>query len=142
MSVTALDYAGVRERLGMPVTPPPRVRLDLIGREKPKAEPAPEPSPALVEPPAPWFAPFNFYKLAGAEAVIHLVALKHGFKFHDVIGSARNRKVMIAKREAVHLVTTHCRPMSLVQLGRVFHKNHATIINLLGRRKSRRALDA
>jgi chromosomal replication initiation ATPase DnaA len=70
------------------------------------------------------------------------VALKHGLKYHDIIGTARRRDMMVARREAVLIITTHCRPMSLVQIGRLFHKNHATIINLLRKRKDRRHLDA
>jgi hypothetical protein len=132
----ALDYAGVRERLGMPVVPMPRVRRELIQREKPEPEPVALASIVAPEAALPIYAPFNFYKRSAPEAVIHLVALKHGFKYHDIIGTGRSREMMLARREAVRLITTHCRPMSLVQIGRLFHKNHATIINLL-RRKPR-----
>lgn len=136
-AVAVLDYAGVRSRLGMPVTPLPRVRRELIQRLRPK-KPEPEVVAPIVMPKSemPHYAPFNFYKRSTPEAVIHLVALKHGFKYHDIIGTSRRRDMMAARREAVLLITTHCRPMSLVQLGRIFHKNHATIINLL-RRKAR-----
>jgi hypothetical protein len=132
-----MDYAGVRERLGMPKTPKPRVRWDLI---KPRVDPPPQVVAPVVVPTAelpdlPYYAPFNFLKLPSPEAVIHLVALKHGLRYYDILGTSRARLIVAAKREAVWLVATHCRPMSLVQIGRLFHKNHATIINLLGRRK-------
>lgn len=141
-AVAVLDYAGVRNRLGMPVTPLPRVRRELIQRQRPKPEPEVFAPIVLPESELPHYAPFNFYKRSNPEAVIHLVALKHGFKYHDIIGTGRSRDMMVARREAVLIITTHCRPMSLVQIGRLFHKNHATIINLLRRRKDRRHLDA
>ena len=120
--VEARDYVGVRARLGMPVASRGHVRRDLLPVTR-------------LKPVASYYAPFNFYAPCSAEAIIRLVAAARGFKYHDIIGTSRTRAAVAARREAVMLVTTHCRPMTLHQLGRIFHKNHATILNLLGRRK-------
>ena len=117
-------YAEVRLRLGMPIMPKGRMRMDLI--RAPKPEPRRETIRVL-----PNYAPFNFYSRPSTETIIRLVGLKHGFKYHDILGTGRSYPLVAARREAARLVATHCRAMSLVQIGRIFHKNHATIINLL-----------
>ncbi len=137
MSLTAIDYAGVRARLGMPLTTKAKVRLDLIGRQKPQPVPAAPTvvpaAPTVVSPELPNYAPFNFLGRPGPERIIRLVALKHGYRYYDILGSGRTKPLTAARREAVRLVKSHCREMSSVQIGRLFHRDHSSILNLLGR---------
>jgi hypothetical protein len=139
------EYAAVRARLGMPVRARGRVRLDLIGRMSPKkaapALPAVEIAALPAIPVLPNYAPFNFIRPAGGEAIIRLVALKHGVSYREILGASRTKGIMAARREAVRLVKSHCRDASSVQIGRLFHKDHSSILNLLGR-KSRGRTDA
>lgn len=119
------DYEGVRARLGMPVTPPARVRRALI------------PPPVKKIRVLPNYAPFNFYSKPGYEMIIRIVALKHGLKYHDILGRDRTKPFSDARREAVRLVYTHCGQRSMHQMGRLFHRDHTSILNLLGRLKGR-----
>ena len=129
------DHVARRMRLGMPTMP--KARMAFVRRKRPAPPPVVVARPAVTTPDA-VHAPFNFYRGFGPETIIQLMALKHHIKYHDILGTSRSREMMAIRRHTLALVISHCRPMSLSQLGRVFHKNHATIINLLGRRKDRR----
>lgn len=124
--------AGVdaRSRLGMPMMSKPRMRMDLIRR--PGRRRAVDEVPVNL---IPNFAPFNFYQPPSPYALIRYVAVKRGIKYHDIIGSSRIHPFVAARREAVTLVVEHCRPKTLHELGRIFHRDHSSILNLLGRRK-------
>lgn len=119
------DYVGARYRLGMPIAPTPRVRRDLIPPKARKIRVLPN------------YAPFNFYSRPSHEMIIRIVALKHGLRYYDILGRVRTKAVAAARREAVCLVYSHCGPRSMHQMGRLFHRDHTSILNMLGRLKGK-----
>ena len=113
----------------------------------------PAPKPIEVPPPAPvlkgkrplWLMPaysapmnLNLHSTGGATTIIKLVALKHRVTHDDIVGPRRDREVVTARYEAIRLVKTHCRDLSFPAIGRIFNRDHSTILNALGRLKKNR----
>jgi hypothetical protein len=125
------DYAGVRERLGMPVTPRPRMRLDLIR----DAEPELPPREDLLDC---WGAPLNMYGSPSPKFIVKLIATKHEMTVAELLGPRRGRALVAARDEALGLVYTHCRALSLHQLGELFGgRDHTTILHALRKMRMR-----
>jgi hypothetical protein len=122
------NYAGIRSRL-MGV---PRVVLPKAVRRC---------GPAIPLPPAPeaWGAPINFYAPPNAKFILRLVALRHGINVEAISGRSRFRSIVAARHEAIGLVYTHCRRLSLPEIGRLFNRDHTTILHAIEKlRKSGR----
>jgi hypothetical protein len=109
----------------MPLTPAPRIRRGLIPPRVVKIRVLPN------------YAPFNFYSKPGPEMLVKLVAIKYELKFHDLIGRSRVKAIADARRQAVRLVYSHCFGMSTAKVGRLFHRDHTSILFLLGMLRSR-----
>jgi hypothetical protein len=92
----------------------------------------------VVEPPnrEAWGVPVNLLSVSSPHVILRLVALKHTVHFSDMTGPCRTRVVVAARHEAVGIVYTHCRQVSLPALGRLFKRDHTTILHAL--RKLRR----
>lgn len=132
-------YLDARARLGMPLAKPSLIRRSLLLPKRPSPPPVqqPESKPAPITPTAAprVGTPFNFMAFPSAANIIRFVALKHRIGYWDIIGRDSRRPIVAARREAVHLVRSHCR-LSTTQIGRLFHRDHTSIINLLrGKRK-------
>lgn len=114
----------------MPARSKTTMRVDLIARKLKKRDGA---MPATK-------LPFNFYSYASPANLIRVVALKHGLTYYSIVGASRVAKVVSARREAVRLVKTHCVTMTPHAIGRLFHRDRTSILNLLGTlRRSRQA---
>ncbi len=115
-------YQAARERLWYvpakrPVIPPPVPR---------------EPSAEVAAPPVvvlPNWAPFNFLQSPGPRALVKLVALRHRISVDEILGTRRQVAICAARHEAVFLVYTHCQHMSLPEIGRIFSRDHTTILH-------------
>lgn len=73
-----------------------------------------------------------------ARAVIADVARRRGFTAADIVGPSRNRKVIEARFDAIADVYRRCRidgrELSLSELGRLFRRDHTTMIHALRKR--------
>lgn len=63
--------------------------------------------------------------------IIREVALKHGIAVEALLGQSRNRSMVPIRDEAIAAVHHARQDLSLPQLGRVFHRDHTTILHSL-----------
>lgn len=122
-----LAHQAARARLGM--APPPKPRMAVSRTRVARPLLAAKAEVVVVAP----FAPFNFYARPSAAAIIKLVALRHGVGYYDIIGRNNRREVTRARHQAVKLVVSHCPSLSSTQVGRIFHRDHSSILYILGR---------
>lgn len=73
----------------------------------------------------------------GVKAIIAEVALKHGFAVEDILGRSRVKGLIVARHEAIHEVAKARPSMSLPQLGRIFNRDHSTILSALNKFRDR-----
>ncbi|TIN80721.1 helix-turn-helix domain-containing protein [Mesorhizobium sp.] len=65
------------------------------------------------------------------QQIIADIAHKHGLTYADILSPSRFRNLVTARYEAIAAVKT-AKPMySLLQLGRLFHRDHSTIVYAL-----------
>lgn len=111
-------WAGARERLWVGKLPP---QVQIVSVE-----------PVEVErPEAPWGAPIDLLFLPSARTIIRLVSLRSGISVDDILGPRRNTAIVKARQQAMVLVYTHCQSLSLLAIGRVFNKDHTTVLHTL-----------
>lgn len=81
---------------------------------------------AVVVPPAPW------------EEIVGRVAAAHGYSLTDILSPRRDTKLVFARQDAM-LALQEARPLlSLPTLGRLFHRDHSTVLHGLRRARKRR----
>jgi chromosomal replication initiator protein len=68
-------------------------------------------------------------------AMIADVARRHGLTYRDVVGPCRDQRTVRARREAIALVRQAKPHLSYPQLGRLFGRDHTTILHHLSMRK-------
>lgn len=112
-------YDSVRDRL----RPTPKARI--WRQEVPRRRP-------LFTAPIIEVAPVPLIGSPSWKVIVTLVALRHGVTFEEIIGRDRNKHITAARRDAIHLVHTHTR-FSLNALGRLFGRDHTSIMYALGR---------
>lgn len=111
-----------RERMGMPVLSRRSVRDTIASLPPPKPRPAPEV----------WGCPINLFATPSPRIIVKLVALRHGVSVATMLGPSRTVPMVAARNEAIGLVYTHCRAMSLPEMGRLFgDRDHTTILHAL-----------
>lgn len=121
----AEHYAAVRARLNNAPPPPPMaVRLQRRMYLLPKVR---------VRPKVTYGCPINLLAPAAAATIIRLVALRTGVSADDIIGPRRHRPIAAARKAAIKLVHSHCPHLSMPAIGRIFHRDHTTILFSLGR---------
>lgn len=102
---------------------------ERLWKVRPKIMPIPE---VVIPAPDPeWGAPINLIGPASPRTIVKLVALKHGLTPGDLSGPNRSRPFVAARHEAIALVWTHCRAVSLPAVGRMFQRDHTTILHSL-----------
>ncbi len=74
-----------------------------------------------------------------AKKIIAQVAALHGLSVREVLSNRRNRPVVEARFDAIKAVADIRPDMSLPQIGRLFGRDHTTILHALRRRGGRRA---
>lgn len=70
-------------------------------------------------------------------ALIEEVAKRHGLTAFDVVSRCREHRVVAARYEAIRIVHAARPTMSSPQLGRLFNRDHSTVLYALGRTKRR-----
>jgi hypothetical protein len=108
--------------------PSAKRRPIVVAEKQPPETPQPVPFIAVEEGPCEDYAPFDFYKPPSARAVVKLVSLKHGVHPRDIVGANRFRRTVAARHHAIWLVHTHCPWLSLPDVGRLFGRDHTTIL--------------
>jgi hypothetical protein len=78
--------------------------------------------------PASEYAPFNFYKPPNARAIVKLVSLKHGLHITEILGASRLPRIVAARHESMWLVHSHCPWLSIPEVGRIFDRDHTTVL--------------
>lgn len=74
------------------------------------------------------YAPFNFLKKPGPHAIVKLVSLKHGLTTKEVLGQDRFVRIVAARHESIWMIHTHCPWLSMPEIGRIFGRDHTTIL--------------
>lgn len=64
----------------------------------------------------------------GARAIIAEAALQHGVSVEDIVGQGRSKPLIAARHQAVVEVATRNPAMSMPQIGRLFRRDHTTIL--------------
>lgn len=124
-------HRAARARLGMPYLMPGRVR-----RQMSDLAPTVAPSGVLVSiratvaEPA-WGCPINMLMLPSPRFMIKLASLRHDIPANDIVSANKSNDVVAARDEAIALIWTHCRKMSLKEVGRLFNRDHSTILHVL-----------
>lgn len=103
-----------RFKIGPP-TPPPR-NLVILRRER-GLEP-PKPAPAEKQAPK---RPMH--------RIIDLVARMHGVTYFDVMSEDRTVRVVLARYAAICAVKTLRRTLTLGQVGKLFRRDHTSILS-------------
>lgn len=74
-----------------------------------------------------------------ARAMIEMVAAWHGLTGADILSNSRKRVIVTARRDAIVAVMHNCRimgrPLSYPEVGRVFGRDHTTILFAIGKIK-------
>lgn len=86
----------------------------------------------LAAAPATFGAPFNFYLCPSYRSIVKLMALKHNLTVDDLLGPRRTQAIVNVRHETIGTIFEHC-GLSLTQIGRLFHRDHTTIIHSLAR---------
>ena len=123
----AEHYAAVRARLTnvaapLPRAPRPPRRMYLLPKVR-------------MNLPVGFGVPINLLAPAAAHNIIRLVALRRDVNLDDILGPRRDRHLVAARYEAIRLVKSHCPHLSYPGIGRVFNRDHTSILNALGRVK-------
>jgi hypothetical protein len=128
-------WKGARSRLGISAPRRPHRAIPPPGSSD-IATPDQIAAPA-VEPPV-----INLLTPPSWLTITCLVARKHGVTLADIVGERRSRKIVAARWEALYLVSTHMRSLSLVVLGRLFKRDHTTILYAVNKYRERVVLSS
>ena len=127
----AEHYAAVRARLNN--APPPKPNAPMPPRRMyllPKVR---------VKPKVEYGCPINLLSPPAAMTIVRLVALRSGVPVDDIVGPRKTNIIVAARFEAIRLVKSHCPHLSYPAIGRIFHRDHTSILFALGKlRKSQR----
>lgn len=73
-------------------------------------------------------------------ALIEEVAKRHGLTAGHIVSRCRERRIVVARYEAIIAVHRARPTMSSPQLGRMFNLDHSTVLYALGRTKRRNSV--
>lgn len=66
-----------------------------------------------------------------AQRILLIVAQVHGFTVEDIMGTSRSYPLARARHHAVYEIRTRLDTYSLPKIGRIFGRDHSTILNSL-----------
>lgn len=72
-----------------------------------------------------------------AREIVRRVAEIHGYTFEDLTGPRLEKKLVHARFDAIKAVADGRPDLSLVQIGRIFNRDHTSMINALKKRGGR-----
>lgn len=71
------------------------------------------------------------YGSEDARHIIMEVAIAHGVSYEDILGRSRARHLVAARHEAIYEVRKRRPHLSLPQIGRIFKRDHTSILHAL-----------
>lgn len=74
--------------------------------------------------------------------IIAEVALQHGVAVSDILGVSRERRICDARQEAMWRAKTERPDMGLPTLGKIFRKDHTTVLHAFQKIEAQRAKEA
>jgi len=105
------------------------IRRKAVAAMAPVIEEMPEVEEPEAEEPAPW--PRIWTPTQERLDLIAEIAEQHDVSLADVIGPSRFRHIINARFAAIRAVRQRYPEMSLPQLGRLFNRDHTTILHAL-----------
>jgi len=134
----------IRRRLLSPPNGVPDPGIDLKRKNQPPPQPEPqalppEPAPTETPPSSCKVLPFIPRNLS-LTRLIGLIALHSGFPAADLLGASRKFDLTLARHTAIWLCLRYFPKRSLMQLAKVFNRDHTSIIH--GRDRIRRYIDS
>lgn len=144
-------YREVQARTWAP-RPAPAVRSKSATPAETPVQPAPlveaAPEPAMPEPirlaPGAVLGDLRNWgpRRKPALRIIAQVAACHGFTVEDILGPSRKAPIIIARQDAMIEVFLHRLDLTLPMIGRIFHRDHSTVVHAVKRRGHLRSRDA
>lgn len=145
-------YREIQARTWAPRPAQAPARLQVAAPAETAVQPAPAVEAAL-EAAAPWpvrLAPGAFLgdlrkwgpQRKAALRIIAQVAACHGFTVEDILGPSRKVPIIIARQDAMVEVFLHRLDLTLPMIGRIFHRDHSTVVHAVKRRGHLRSRDA
>lgn len=104
----------------------------------------PEPEPEVVLEPTPakigrdWLLIHSEGEPLTVKQIIESVSFRHQISIGEMLGPRRHKAVKEARWEAINLVRQHKPHLSLPQIGRIFNRDHTTILNALNALKRKK----
>lgn len=65
------------------------------------------------------------------------VAALHGYTLAEIVGKRQNKEIIAARHDAIKAVADARPDMSLPQVGKIFHRDHTSILHALRKRGGR-----
>lgn len=117
-----------------------KLRSEPSGTKTPEIkQTAPEASAEVWRPQSVEYgAPINLLSHSAARNIITLVSLKSGVSPGEMVGPRRTREIVAARYHAINLIHSHCPHLSYPAIGRMFNRDHTSILFALGRTKKDR----
>lgn len=107
----------------------------VVVHETPKPPPPPPPKPVLVQKKLITRPKADYLPSTSATQIIRQVADWHRLSLRDILSHRRSPPVDQARHDAIAAVFTNCRVAgrrpTLGEVGKIFDRNHATIIHSL-----------
>ena len=77
------------------------------------------------------FCMMNNLRVPGdvSQEIIRETAIKHGLEVEDITGPRRRQALVIARHEAMYRIHQERKNMSLPMIGRLFHRDHTTVLS-------------
>lgn len=116
---------------------PAFVRSVWAKRRRLEPRPVEAPKPERVKIKLPPVESFRLERIqrqiaeGGIKGIIAQVAMDHGVPYEDIIGVCRTKRIVAARHAAIVEVATRRPSLSLNQMGRVFKRDHTTIVHVL-----------
>lgn len=73
-----------------------------------------------------------------ARQIIALVAAENGLTFDEVVSRSRTRRIVMVRKLAIAKVRADKPNMSLTQIGKIFDRDHTSILAALGKKRRRK----
>ncbi len=77
-----------------------------------------------------------------AREIISRIGVVHGYSLAEIIGPGLEKPLVQARYDAIKAVADHRPELSTTQLGRIFNRDHASIIHALKKRGGRQRVSA
>lgn len=77
--------------------------------------------------------PSPYPKYGASRQIIADIARAHGLTYADLVGPRTLRRIVVARWEAMRAVLEHSPHLSSTHIGRLFNRDHTSVLYALGR---------